>query len=259
MDESRNQQDPSKFSDLQEFLKVLRKRKKVIAWATVICAFLTLFISFFIVTPKYSSSTDILVNRKMNANQAVNAPQAQIQADVQMISTYKDIITSPTILDSVSKKMASDGYQTSAGQLKKEISISNQQNSQVFTVTVKTNNPALAADAANTIANVFKDKVIKIMNVNNVTILSKAVENPRPVSPKALVNTVLGALCGIILGIVLAFVFDGLDRTISDETFITEELGLNELGIISEIPASKVKKLISTGHIASRGSGKRRV
>src|SRR5699024_6812578 len=99
MDESRNQQDSSKFSDLQEFLKVLRKRKKVIAWATVICAFLTLFISFFIVTPKYSSSTDILVNRKMNANQAANAPQAQIQADVQMISTYKDIITSPTILD----------------------------------------------------------------------------------------------------------------------------------------------------------------
>ena len=259
MDESRNQQDSSKFSDLQEFLKVLRKRKKIIAWATVICAFLTLFISFFIVTPKYSSSTDILVNRKMNTNQADNAPQAQIQADVQMISTYKDIITSPTILNSVSKKMANDGYKTSAGQLKKEISISNQQNSQVFTVTVKTNNPALAADAANTIANVFKDKVIKIMNVNNVTILSKAVENPRPVSPKVLVDTVLGALCGIILGIVLAFIFDGLDRTISDETFITEELGLNELGIISEIPASKVKKLISTGHIASRGSGKRRV
>ena len=176
-----------------------------------------------------------------------------------MISTYKDIITSPTILNSVSKKMANDGYQTSAGQLKKEISISNQQNSQVFTVTVKTNNPALAADAANTIANVFKDKVIKIMNVNNVTILSKAVENPRPVSPKVLVNTVLGALCGIILGIVLAFVFDGLDRTISDETFITEELGLNELGIISEIPASKVKKLISTGHMALRGTRKRRV
>lgn len=262
MDELRNQQSSSKFSDLQEILKVLRKQKKVIAWTTVVCAVLTLFVSFFIVTPKYSSSTDILVNRKMNGNQALNAPQAQIQADVQMISTYKDIITSPTILNSVSKKMTNDGYKVSASQLKKEISISNQQNSQVFTVTAKTDNPKLAADAANTIADVFKDKVIKIMNVNNVTILSKAVENPKPVSPKILLNTVFGFLFGIILGIVLAFILDGLDRTISDEEFITKELGLNELGIISEIPAGVVKRMTASkrnGRNTVSSSRKRRV
>ena len=47
MDELRNQQSSSKFSDLQEILKVLRKQKKVIAWTTVVCAVLTLFVSFF--------------------------------------------------------------------------------------------------------------------------------------------------------------------------------------------------------------------
>ena len=106
MNEANSQQNSSKFSDIGEILGILRKRKSVIIWTTVICAVLTLFVSLFVITPKYSSSTDILVNRKMdNPNGQVN-DQGQIQADIQMISTYKDIITSPTILNTVSSRLA---------------------------------------------------------------------------------------------------------------------------------------------------------
>ena len=259
MNEANSQQNSSKFSDIGEILGILRKRKNVIIWTTVICAVLTLFVSLFVITPKYSSSTDILVNRKMdNPNGQVN-DQGQIQADIQMISTYKDIITSPTILNTVSSRLADEGYHISSGAIRNSISISNQQNSQVFTVAVKAKNPQLAAAMANTIADVFKTKVKKIMSVNNVSILSKAVASSSPVSPKVGLNTIIGIVVGLILGLILAFVANGLDRTITDESFITDDLELNDLGIISEIPASKVKKLISTGHIASRGTGKRRV
>lgn len=259
MNEANSQQNSSKFSDIGEILGILRKRKNVIIWTTIICAVLTLFVSLFVITPKYSSSTDILVNRKMdNPNGQVN-DQGQIQADIQMISTYKDIITSPTILNMVSSRLADEGYRISSDAIRNSISISNQQNSQVFTVAVKAKNPQLAAAMANTIADVFKTKVKKIMSVNNVSILSKAVASSSPVSPKVGLNTIIGIVVGLILGLILAFVANGLDRTITDESFITDDLELNDLGIISEIPASKVKKLISTGHIASRGSGKRRV
>lgn len=259
MNEANSQQNSSKFSDIGEILGILRKRKNVIIWTTVICAVFTLFVSLFVITPKYSSSTDILVNRKMdNPNGQVN-DQGQIQADIQMISTYKDIITSPTILNTVSSRLADEGYHISSSEIRNSISISNQQNSQVFTVAVKAKNPQLAAAMANTIADVFKTKVKKIMSVNNVSILSKAVASSSPVSPKVGLNTIIGIVVGLILGLILAFIANGLDRTITDESFITEDLELNDLGIINEIPASKVKKLISTGHIASRGSGKRRV
>lgn len=259
MNEANSQQNSSKFSDIGEVLGILRKRKNVIIWTTVICAVLTLFVSLFVITPKYSSSTDILVNRKIdNPNGQVN-DQGQIQADIQMISTYKDIITSPTILNTVSSRLADEGYHISSEMIRNSISISNQQNSQVFTVAVKAKDPQLAAAMANTIADVFKTKVKKIMSVNNVSILSKAVASSSPISPKIGLNTTIGIVVGLILGLILAFVVNGLDRTITDESFITDDLELNDLGIISEIPASKVKKLISTGHIASRGSGKRRV
>lgn len=242
MNDIQSQEQTKTINDIREILGILRKRKNIIIWTTVICAVLTLFTSVFIISPKYSSSTNILVNRKID-NQ-VNA-QAQLQADVQMISTYKDIITSPNILDSVSTKLRSKGYNLNAEQIKKYISITNQQNSQVFTVTIKCGNPNEAAIIANTIAKTFKNKIKNIMSVNNVSILSKAQVNPNPVSPKIALNTLFGILMGLILGLVLVFIQNALDRTVTDESFITDELGLNELGIISEIPASKVKKLLS--------------
>ena len=256
MNEANSQQNSSNFLDINKILAVLRKRKKTIIISTLVCAFLMLFMSVFVISPKYSSSTDILVNRKID-NQ-VNA-QAQLQADVQMISTYKDIITSPTILNAVSTQLKNQGFNMTPANIKSCISISNQQNSQVFTVAVKAKNPQLAAAIANTTANVFKVKVKKIMSVNNVSILSKAEENPKPVSPKVVLNTLIGLIVGCVLGLFLAFIFDSMDRTITDESFITEELELNDLGIINEIPANKVKRMISSKRIASRGTRKRRV
>ncbi|WP_282458697.1 YveK family protein [Ligilactobacillus aviarius] len=256
MNEANSQQNSSNFLDINKILAVLRKRKKTIIISTLVCAFLMLFMSVFVISPKYSSSTDILVNRKVD-NQ-VNA-QAQLQADVQMISTYKDIITSPTILNAVSTQLKNQGFNMTPANIKSCISISNQQNSQVFTVAVKAKNPQLAAAIANTTANVFKVKVKKIMSVNNVSILSKAEENPKPVSPKVVLNTLIGLIVGCVLGLFLAFIFDSMDRTITDESFITEELELNDLGIINEIPANKVKRMISSKRIASRGTRKRRV
>ena len=256
MNEANSQQNSSNFLDINKILAFLRKRKKTIIISTLVCAFLMLFMSVFVISPKYSSSTDILVNRKVD-NQ-VNA-QAQLQADVQMISTYKDIITSPTILNAVSTQLKDQGFNMTPANIKSCISISNQQNSQVFTVAVKAKNPQLAAAIANTTANVFKVKVKKIMSVNNVSILSKAEENPKPVSPKVVLNTLIGLIVGCVLGLFLAFIFDSMDRTITDESFITEELGLNDLGIINEIPANKVKRMISSKRIASRGTRKRRV
>ena len=50
------------------------------------------------------------------------------------------------------------------------ISISNQTNSQVFSINVKSGDAKMSKDIANTIAEVFKDKVASIMSVSNVSI-----------------------------------------------------------------------------------------
>jgi capsular polysaccharide biosynthesis protein len=129
--------------------------------------------------------------------------------------------------------------------LKGSLSVNSQQNSQVFSITAKSTNPNTAAKMANETATTFKNKVVKIMNINNVSIVSKATADDQPVSPRTKLNIAAGLVVGLLLGIGLAFLREFSDRTVTSEEFLTDELGLKGLGIISEINERDIRRKIT--------------
>ncbi|KAF0343780.1 chain-length determining protein [Pediococcus acidilactici] len=230
---------------IDQVLGTLRKHIGLIFASTFIITLLAALVTFFVITPKYSATSQILVSRKLSDDMA-GAQLQQTQADVQMINTYKDIITSPTVLREADEKLTGlPGYKSGVDSLKGSISISSQQNSQVFSINAKSTNPNTAAKMANETAKVFKRKVVKIMNINNVSIVSKAVPNNNPISPRPKLNITAGIVIGFLLGIVLAFLREFSDRTVTSEEFLTEELGLKGLGIISEIDENEIRRKIT--------------
>lgn len=248
-------QEMTNTTSFMEVIGVLRKHIKLIIITTLVSLFATGFVTFLVMTPKYESTTEILVNRKLSADLQA-AKFQQVQADVQMISTYKDIITSPTVLNSVNKEISSyPGYPGSESALAKSISISNQQNSQVFSVTAKSTDPATAAAIANKTAEVFKQKVGKIMSVNNVSIVSSASQEQTPYSPRKLLNLLVGTVIGLIIGIGLALIREATDKTVISETFLTDDMGWVNLGQIEEINfktfESDATSRIASAHLAS--------
>lgn len=187
-------------------------------------------LTFSFITPKYSSNIDILVNQKANNEQVQYAAQ---QADLQVINTYKDVLTKPIILTPVLKEVKRiDNYQGNLGTLSNAIKVSNQTNSQVITVTVTDKNAYVAADVANTIGKVFTKKVKKMMQVDNVTIVSKAKVNTKPVSPNKKLWILAGLVIGLFVGVTIAFIKEITDKTIKDSKFLTDELDLTNIGSV---------------------------
>ncbi|PAY59144.1 chain-length determining protein, partial [Ligilactobacillus salivarius] len=180
--------------------------------------------------PKYNSSIDILVNQKENNAQVQYAAQ---QADLQVINTYKDVLTKPIILTSVLKEVKrTDNYQGNLSTLEKSVKVLNQTNSQVITVSVTDKNAYVAVDVANTIGKVFAKKVKKMMQVDNVTIVSNAKVNTTPVSPNKKLSALIGVVVGLLLGILFAIVKELTDKTVKDSGFLTDELGLTNIGSV---------------------------
>lgn len=128
-----------------------------------------------------------------------------------------------------------DDTDLTADSVAKMISISNQPNSQVFSVNVKSSDPKMSKDIANTIAEVFKDKVASIMSVSNVSIVSKAMTNSKPVAPNVKLITLAGFVLGVFAGFAWGFIKEVTDRTVKDLEFLTDELKLTNLGVIRYI------------------------
>ena len=228
------------------------------------------------IAPKYESDTSLLVNRKQD-----NDPNMQLnaqQADIQIINTYKDIITRPVVLEAVAddltspqrvmvKKAKKAVYGTrynattgvreeyvaekaqpakyklrpakysniSADDLAKIVSVSTQQNSQVFTVNVRDTDPLRARDIANDIAKVFEKKIATIMSISNVSVVSKATATSTPVSPRLKLMTIVGLVLGVLVAFIWGLIRELTDQTIKDLDFITDDLGLVNLGIVNYV------------------------
>lgn len=232
--------------DLHRLMVLCRKHLKLLIFWTIFAGVIGFVAAQFVATPKYTATTEILVNQKNADNDNGQAYNNQ-QADIQMINTYKDIITNQVILNRVSKQldMAQTGknYHMTTDQLKKAISVETQQNSQVFSLAVKTNDPAKSALIANTVANVFKSRIKKIMSVNNVTIVSRASVPDTPSFPNKKLFTLAGALIGLVLSFAYILIGDLTDTSVHNDEFMTDELGLTNLGQVSHITMSNDFKI----------------
>ncbi|MEB2492982.1 Wzz/FepE/Etk N-terminal domain-containing protein [Peribacillus frigoritolerans] len=220
---------------IKDIFQTLMKRWKLITLLTLIAALISGSISYFLLTPVYQASTQILVNQKQSKNQL---DSNQIQSNIDMINTYSVIIKSPAILEKVINNLE---LPQSVDQLSQRITINSQENSQVFSLTVQDSNPAKAVEIANTVSATFQKEIKEIMNVDNVSILAKAEvkENPTPVKPSPLLNIAIAVVVGLMAGIGLAFLLEYMDNTIRDEKDIETLLDLPLLGSIQKISQHK--------------------
>ncbi|MFQ6581356.1 YveK family protein [Priestia megaterium] len=240
--------------NLRELFQVLRKRLWLIVLITIIAATVSAVISFFVLTPVYQSKTQILVNQAKNDEQLYYSQT--VQTNVQLINTYNDIIKSPAILDKVIKELKLD---SSAQSLSGQIQVENAQDSQVAQIVVQDTSAKRATEIANTTASIFKKEVPKIMNVDNVSVLSKATlgESASPVKPQPLMNIAIAVVVGLMVGVGLSFLLEYLDNTLKTEQDIENILELPVMGVITTIKdvpkATNVQRSDLTAHVPQRG------
>ena len=233
---------------LKELFQTIKKRLNLILFITFSAVAVSGILSYFVLTPIYSVSTQILVNK---TNEEAQYNYSEVQTNLQLINTYNVIIKSPRILDIVAEEMKGD---FTAASLKEKITVSSEQNSQVITLSVEDEDPHTATKIANKTAEIFQSQISDIMKVDNVSILAKAEvqDNISPVKPKPLLNIVIAMVVGLMAGVGVAFLLEYLDTTIKTESDVEKLLELPVIGVISTIGESDLQAAPNHSR-ASRG------
>ena len=216
---------------LKEIFETLRKHLVTIIISMFAGLAISGIVTFFILTPKYSSQAQLIVTLPQSDTANVN----DVNTNLQMINTYKDMIISDLVLNETE-----DNVKMTAGQIKDAISVNQSQNSQMFSIQAISTNAVTAQQIANTTSQVFQENAKDVMNVDKISIISGAVANTTPVSPNNKLNLVIGLVLGMMVGVGLAFLFELLDRTVKDEKYVTDTLGFPILGTVPEMSAKEL-------------------
>lgn len=234
--------------NLVEILTILKKNLAKIFTITFVAILLAALATAYVITPQYQASTQLLVNQPSEENILTTGA---IQTSTQLISTYREIVLSPPIIEETLEDLGRADFSVEEAQ--SMIEVTSTSDLQIFSIDVQTPDPEFSADLANGLADTFGENIEDIFEVDNVSIIARAETPAEPFSPSLLRNMAIAGLIGIALSILLIFIQEALDTTIKDEEFFSE-IGLLALGGVNQMSKQEKSKTFFRPSVEDRKS-----
>ena len=106
----------------------------------------------------------------------------------------------------------------------------------------------MAQKIANEIAEVFSEEIIKIYNIQNISIIDYAEEQAKPYNVNVLKQTIIAIAVGIAVSCAIIFVMFYFDTTIKSPEEVEEKIGIAVLGRVPNMSNTKKKKAKKVGN-----------
>lgn len=154
---------------LISIVAIMRKKIMISLIIAILATCLVGVASYQFMAPKYDASIQLLINPKVTNEQA--GTYRSTDSNTQLVNTYNVILRSKVILADVIERL---DLPTSVSGLREVISVQNEKESKVISIHVEQENPEMAKKIAETLALSMEKEVPKLMNIDNVNILSDA-------------------------------------------------------------------------------------
>ncbi|MEF3308994.1 Wzz/FepE/Etk N-terminal domain-containing protein [Paenibacillus sp. GYB004] len=227
--------------ELKEILLILKRKLWILISIVSIACLATAVINLYFTKPVYSTSTKLIVNKSSESSSIDKLDLGSLNANIQLINTYKEILKTRAILDKVVDEHPE--FNLTAEGLNARITVTSKEQSQVMTINVTDTSHPRAVGIVNAVAEVFKREIPRIMKVDNVTILNeeKIQDHPTPVSPNIRLNMIIAFIASLLISTGLIFFLEYLDDSIKSEKDIELALGLPTLAMIRKIKKKDLK------------------
>ena len=196
--------------DLLELFRAVLKYIKLIIVLCILFGVGVFFVTKLLIAPTYTASTSIYLTPQISESGSLDYNSQM--ANSKLVTNAVNLLTQNNIMSEVAKDVGLE----SADSVKKLVSVSNESNTEIITVTATTTDPKLSKDIANDTVNTFTKTMQKNLNVRNIEVVDKAKLSYVPSGPNIKKNTMLATLVGGVIGVgyaVLRFLFDNRLRT----------------------------------------------
>ena len=196
--------------DLLELFRAVLKYIKLIIVLCIVFGLGGFLGTKFLITPTYTASTSIFLAPQINDSGSLDYNSTM--ANSKLVTNVVNLMTQNNIMSEVAKDVGLEN----ASSVKNCITVSNETDTEIVTVTATTEDPKLSKNIANGTVDTFIKTMQKNLNVRNIEIVDKAKLSYVPSGPNAKKNGVLAAAVGFVLGAgyaVLRYLLDNRLRT----------------------------------------------
>ena len=196
--------------DLLELFRAVLKYIKLIIVLCIVFGLGGFLGTKFLITPTYTASTSIYLTPQISESGSLDYNSQM--ANSKLVTNVVNLMTQNNVMSEVAKDVGMEN----AASVKKCITVTNEANTEIITVTATTTDPKLSKDIANGTVSTFTKTMQKNLNVRNIEVVDKAKLSYVPSGPNIKKNTLLATMVGFVLGCgyaVLRFLFDNRLRT----------------------------------------------
>ena len=144
-----------------------------------------------------------------------------------MVNNYIEMLKGNNIQSQAANELNMETSEVNAA-----LTISNQTNTQIISITATTTDPELSKQIVDAVVKVFRKEVKETLNVNNIAVVDQAEVATAPVSPNLKMNLIIGALLGGFISVGYLFIKFMLDTHIHNKEEAEKYLGIPMLGSI---------------------------
>ncbi|MHB2022009.1 MAG: tyrosine-protein kinase domain-containing protein [Mycobacteriales bacterium] len=224
--------------DLQDYLRVLRKRWRLIVVCTLVAVAAATAVTYEM-KPSYAATAQLFVSTR-NAPGDIAGIYTGQQFAQAGVTSYSDIVTSPKVLAPVISSLA---LPMTVSQLSHEVSASSPLNTVLINIKATDRYPARAQAIANAVAAQFATVIEQLETPTSggaspvkVTVVQPASRPTAPVSPRKKLNLGLGLLVGLAIGVGGAVLRETLDRSVRTPDELAEITEAATIGLIAYDP-----------------------
>jgi len=218
--------------NLKELLDYFKERIIIIGIIILGVLLIGCIYSIFIRVPLYESYTSIVLVSDDGTSSQQGTSQSDVNLSKSLVSTYSSIVKSRRIIDSVIENLS---LEYTYEELTKNITVSNESDTEIIKIVVVDKNRTLAANIANEIVKVFGEEIKDIYKLQNVSTVDQAKEATEPCNVNVVKDIAIYLLIGIVLAFGSIFIVYYFDTTIKSAEEIENKLGLPVFGIVPKV------------------------
>ncbi len=217
---------------IDEIANIIIKRWKMILLVTLVTTLLSVIISYFIISPKYSANTKVFIGKENTTGQDQNYSTNDVQMYQKLIKTYAEIIETN---DLVQRAMDSSNINLNSETVLDNLSVTPRTDTQILEISYVSTNQALAGDVVDSVTNEFIRSSGEFIPNGNVKVIESVKVPQKPVSPNKKMYVGGGFLLGLLGSAGASFLLEFFNNTFKTREQIEEILGLPVLGVIPDL------------------------